>query len=146
MVAAYLPLDYPKLRHIAAQGPLCPCATNALINVGQCRRFAHSALKPCGLLEQRRDLATCPSFIPLNAELAACRTSRQRERDYPHHAGRNSDHCQRCLALSWPLVLMARRRSLCQVDPLSNRTSHVQFRGIADRIGRLLRNAHSGQF
>jgi hypothetical protein len=87
MVSTYLALDNPKLHHIAAQGPLCPCATNALINVRQCRRFAHSALKPCGLLEQRRDLATCPSFIPLNAELAACRTSSQRERDHSRPSG-----------------------------------------------------------
>jgi molybdate transport system substrate-binding protein len=34
-------------------------------------------------------LATCPTFIPLNAARVACRTSRQRERDHPHHAGRN---------------------------------------------------------
>ena len=42
----------PQLRHIAAQGPLCPCATNAsIINVRRCRRVAQAALKSCGLLE-----------------------------------------------------------------------------------------------
>jgi hypothetical protein len=30
-------------------------------------------------------------YTPLNAKLVACRTSSQRERDHPHHAGRNSD-------------------------------------------------------
>jgi hypothetical protein len=69
-----------------------PCPTNTLVNTRQRRRFAQAALKLCGSLEQRRDLGTCPTFIPLNAELVACctsrqrtsrqRTSRQRERDY----------------------------------------------------------------
>src|ERR1700757_4851810 len=53
-----------------------PC-TNAPVNARQGRRFAQTALKQCGSLEQRRDLATCPTFIPLNAELVACRTLRQ---------------------------------------------------------------------
>jgi hypothetical protein len=74
-----------------------PCPTNTLLNTRQRRRFAQAALKLCGSLEQRRDLGTCPTFIPLNAELVACRTSRQltsrqRERDDPHNAGRDSDH------------------------------------------------------
>src|SRR5215831_17152223 len=74
-------------------------------------------------------MATCPSFIPLNAALVVCRTSRQRERDHPHHGGRNSDHCQRCLAWSWPLVLRA-VRSFCRVDPLGNRTSPCPLLGV----------------
>jgi hypothetical protein len=50
------------------------CATTLLLNTCQGRRRAHAALKPWGLLEQRRDLGTCPTFIPLNAEFVACRT------------------------------------------------------------------------
>src|SRR5215469_11049088 len=52
-----------------------PCATNTLVNTRQGRRFAQAALRLCGSLEQRRDLGTCPTFISLNAELVACRTS-----------------------------------------------------------------------
>ena len=46
------------------------CATNT-----QSRR-AQAALKLCGSLEQRRDLATCPAFTPLNVDLVTCRTSK----------------------------------------------------------------------
>jgi hypothetical protein len=42
-------------------------------------RSAQAALKLCGSLEQRRGLGTCPTFIPLNAEPVACRTSRPRK-------------------------------------------------------------------
>ena len=64
-----------------------PCATNILLNTCQGRRFAQAVLKPCGSLEQRRDLGTRPTLISLNVRLAAClassqRTSRQHERDH----------------------------------------------------------------
>jgi hypothetical protein len=76
--------------------PVCFRATlrfkDRFLPTRQRRRFAQAALELCGSLEQRRDLGTCPTFIPLNAELVACctsrqrtsrqRTSRQRERDY----------------------------------------------------------------
>ena len=43
------------------------------------RRRAHAAFELCYSLEQRRDLASYPTFIPLNiplnAELVACRAS-----------------------------------------------------------------------
>ena len=45
----------------------------------QDRRRAPAAVKLCYSLEQRRDLGSYPTFIPLNiplnAELAACRAS-----------------------------------------------------------------------
>jgi hypothetical protein len=79
-----------RFNRCAPMPPLCPfCAQN---------------MRLARITSRFGDL---PSFIPLNAELAAYRTSRQRERDHPHHGGRNSDHCQRCLAWLWPLVLMA---------------------------------------
>jgi hypothetical protein len=62
-------------RHIAAQGPLCLWATHTLINTRQGRCFAQAAVKLCGLLEQRRDLGTCPTLTSLNAELVARRPS-----------------------------------------------------------------------
>jgi hypothetical protein len=62
-------------RHIAAQGPLCLWATHTLINTRQGRCFAQAAVKLCGLLEQRRDLGTCPTLTSLNAALVACRAS-----------------------------------------------------------------------
>jgi hypothetical protein len=60
---------------IAAQGPLCSCAANALMDTRQVPRFAQAAVKSCGSLE------SLPP-VPLNAELVACRTSRKREREY----------------------------------------------------------------
>jgi ERF superfamily len=86
----------------ALRAPLClratlrfkdrflPCAPNTLVNTRQGRRFAQAARKLCGSLRYR-DLATCPTFISLNAELVACRASRQRtsrqhERDQSHNA------------------------------------------------------------
>jgi len=41
----------------------------------QDRRRAPAAVKLCYSLEQRRDLGSYPTFIPLNAELVACRAS-----------------------------------------------------------------------
>jgi len=89
-----------------------PCATNTLLNLCQGRRFAQTALELGGSLEHRRDLETYPTFMSLTAGLVACRTSSQRRsrqhgRDHPHNAGRNSDRQLRCLAWSWPLVLIA---------------------------------------
>ena len=49
---------------------------NFLLGMRQRRRRAQAALKLCGSLEQRRDLGTCPAFIPLNAEFVVCRTSK----------------------------------------------------------------------
>src|SRR5262249_50511047 len=70
---------YAGLAFSATQAEsLCPCPTNTLINARPSRRFAQAALEPCSSLEQHRDLATCPTFIPLNAELVVCHTSRQR--------------------------------------------------------------------
>ena len=51
-------------------------ATNTLLNTCQGRRFAQPALKLWSWREQRRDLAICQTFLPLNAELVACRTSK----------------------------------------------------------------------
>ena len=51
-------------------------ATNTLLNTCQGRRLAQPALKLCSWREQRRDLGTCPTFLPLNAKLVACRTSK----------------------------------------------------------------------
>jgi len=50
-MVAYLPLDKSELRHIAAKGPLCPCATNTLLNARQGRRCVQAPLKSCGSLE-----------------------------------------------------------------------------------------------
>ena len=74
-----------RVSGIAAQGPLCPCVTNPLINTRQSHRFAQPALKSCGSLGYR-DLATYPTFISLNAELVECRTSRQRILRQREHA------------------------------------------------------------
>ena len=52
---------------------------NTQIKTRQGRRVAQAALRSCGSFEQRRDLRNYPTFISLNAELVACRTSRQRE-------------------------------------------------------------------
>jgi len=52
-----------------------PCATNTLVNTRQGRPLAQAARSLCDSLEQRRDLGTCPSFISLNVELVASRTS-----------------------------------------------------------------------
>jgi hypothetical protein len=49
------------------------------MNTHQVPRFAQVAVKSCGSLKQRLDLATCLALVPLNAELVACRTSRERE-------------------------------------------------------------------
>jgi hypothetical protein len=51
-------------------------ATNTLLNTCQGRRFARPALKLWSWREQHRDLGTCPTFLPLNAEPVACRTSK----------------------------------------------------------------------
>jgi hypothetical protein len=51
MMVAYLPANKSKPRRVAAQGPLCPCATNALVNARQGRRFAQAALRACGWFE-----------------------------------------------------------------------------------------------
>jgi hypothetical protein len=64
---------------IAAQGPLCSCAANTLVNTRQMPRFAQAAAKSCG---SRLDLPTCLALVPLNAELVACLTSTKREREY----------------------------------------------------------------
>src|SRR5215470_2828641 len=52
-----------------------PCVTNPLVNTRPGRPFAQAARSLCDSLEQRRDLGTCLSFISLNAELVASRTS-----------------------------------------------------------------------
>jgi len=52
-----------------------PCVTNPLVNTRPGRRVAQAALNLCDSLEQRRDLGICLSFISLNAELVASRTS-----------------------------------------------------------------------
>src|SRR5215470_18289451 len=57
------------------KGGLCPCCT-FLIKVGQGCHFARAAVRSCGSLRKRRELAICLSFVPLNAELVACRRSR----------------------------------------------------------------------
>ena len=62
------------------RGLRTPCKTSTLVNTCHGRRFAQAALKPCGSLEERRDLAICPTFMFLNAEPAACGTSRQLEK------------------------------------------------------------------
>jgi len=51
MMVTYLPLNKSELRHVAAQGPLYPCATNTLANARQSRRSAQAALRACGSLE-----------------------------------------------------------------------------------------------
>src|SRR5215469_787980 len=68
-----------------------PCATNTLVNTRQGRRFAQAALKLCGSLEQRRDLGACPTFISLNVELVACRTSTKRTKQHERQCGRSPD-------------------------------------------------------
>jgi hypothetical protein len=50
-MVAYLPPDESELRHIAAKGPLCPCATNALLNARLGRRCVQAALKSCDSVE-----------------------------------------------------------------------------------------------
>jgi hypothetical protein len=50
-MVAYLPLDESELRHIAAKEPLCPYATNTLLNARQVRRRVQAALKSCNSLE-----------------------------------------------------------------------------------------------
>ena len=60
--------------HIAVRGRFLSCPTNSLINARQHGRIAQPAVISCGSLGYR-DLATCPTFISLNAELVACRTS-----------------------------------------------------------------------
>jgi hypothetical protein len=64
-----------------------PCATNTLVKVRQGRRFAQAALKLCGSLEQRRDLGTYPTFMSLNVELVACRTSTTLTRQHERRCG-----------------------------------------------------------
>ena len=59
------------------KGGLCPCCTS-LITVGQGCDFARAAVRSCGSLRKRRELAICLTFVPLNAELVACRRSRSR--------------------------------------------------------------------
>jgi hypothetical protein len=71
-----------------------PCTTNTLVNSRQGRRVAQAALNLCHSLEQRRDLGICPTFISLNAELVACRTStgwklRQYERRFGSRSHEN---------------------------------------------------------
>jgi hypothetical protein len=44
-------VSYERIWNIAAQGTLCPCATNKQIKTRQGRRFAQAALKSCGSLE-----------------------------------------------------------------------------------------------
>ena len=56
--------------------PVLLWATNTLLNTCQGRRFAQPALKLWSWREQRRDLAICQTFLPLNAELVGCRTSK----------------------------------------------------------------------
>jgi len=52
------------------------------MNTRQVPRFAQAAVKSCGSLEQHLDLAICLILVPSNAELVACRTSREREHEY----------------------------------------------------------------
>ena len=59
------------------KGGLCPCCTS-LITVGQGCDFARAAVRSCGSLRKRRELAICLTFVPLNAELVACRRSKAR--------------------------------------------------------------------
>ena len=61
--------------HCGSRTEFLPCVTDPLVNTRPGRRIAQAALKSCGSFEQRRDLGTCPTFIPLNVELVACRTS-----------------------------------------------------------------------
>jgi hypothetical protein len=51
MMVAYLPANKSKPRRVAAQGPLCPCATNTPANARQDRRFVQAALRACGSFE-----------------------------------------------------------------------------------------------
>jgi hypothetical protein len=41
-MVAYLPHDKSELRHIAAKGPLCPCATSTVLNARQGRRCVNN--------------------------------------------------------------------------------------------------------
>jgi hypothetical protein len=50
MIVAYLPPNKLKLRQVAAEGPLCPCAMNIPANARQGRRFVQAALRACGSL------------------------------------------------------------------------------------------------
>ena len=59
------------------KGGLCPCCTS-LIKVGQGCHFARAAVRSCGSLRKRRELAICLTFVPLNAEIVACRRSKAR--------------------------------------------------------------------
>jgi hypothetical protein len=51
MMVTYLVPNKSELRHVATQGPLCPCPTNTLVNARQSRRFAQAAPRACGSLE-----------------------------------------------------------------------------------------------
>src|SRR6516162_10601617 len=72
--------SYRTVGDIAPQGGLYPCAVNTQIKTRQGDRFAQAALRLCSSFVQRRDLRNYPTFIRLNVELVASRTSRQRER------------------------------------------------------------------
>ena len=71
--------SYRTVGDIAPQGGLYPCAVNTQIKTRQGDRFAQAALRLCSSFVQRRDLRNYPTFIRLNVELVASRTSRQRE-------------------------------------------------------------------
>ena len=73
-----LPLPLPLVRfapNCGFKNRFLPCVTNPLVNTRAGRRVAQAALNLCDSLEQRRDLGICLSFISLNAELVASRTS-----------------------------------------------------------------------
>src|SRR5262249_15299683 len=61
--------------HCGFKNRFLPCVTNPLLNTSPGRRIAQDARRICDSLEKRRDLGACLSFISLNAELVASRTS-----------------------------------------------------------------------
>src|SRR5262249_31698086 len=75
-----LPLVWFAL-HCGFKNRYPPCVTNPLVNTRPGRRFAQAALKSCGSVGYR-DQATCPTFVSLNAELVACRTSKKRTKQH----------------------------------------------------------------
>ena len=85
-------------RSIGLRVELRSCVRNPLTNLRPCRSVAQAALSPCGSLEERHDLAGCPSCIPLNAEHAACRIPRHHDGDGHHNADHDRDRHMRRLA------------------------------------------------
>ena len=122
-----------------------PCTTNTLVNSRQGRRVAQAALNLCRSLEQRRDLGICPTFISLNAELVACRTSTGwKLRQYKRRFGSRSHENRRRLDGD---LLRGVERSPGVHARLSRRLAPHQEEAIMDKSIRcfgLVANQNSG--